>query len=90
MNEQYKENPSKFCEDYLGIELHPFQKQLLDKVVKEDNPIIYYPYRSGRAMFGIMYKILYSMNLNESELFWIKKFTSKEVYNKVLDNNQSK
>lgn len=90
MNELYKENPSKFCEDYLGIELYRFQKQLLDKVVKENSPIVYYPYRSGRTMFSVMYKILYGTNLNKSELYWIKNFTSNDVYNKVLDNQQSK
>jgi hypothetical protein len=87
---KYKENPSKFCEDYLGIKLNKWQKLIINLTNKEEKLIVSYPLRNGKTMNTIMLKILKGYKLDDRELNWIKKFTSEEVYNKVLDNNQSK
>lgn len=87
MNDLYKENPSKFCEDYLDIKIDNWMASYINRCYKEKYNFIKYPNRNGRTMTVIMLKILNSDKLNRDELYWVKKFTSKEVYNKVLDNN---
>lgn len=31
----WREHPTEFCEEYLGCKLYPYQKVLLNKMVKE-------------------------------------------------------
>ena len=66
-------------EEMFGIKLFPFQKQLLDtmlKLNKDDKLIVNYPCRSGRyftkMMYDICYKTLYQIDLTENEIKWLK------------------
>lgn len=33
----YRENPAEFAEKYLGCELYPYQKELLNKIYKNNS-----------------------------------------------------
>ena len=85
----YKENPSKFCEDYLGIEIDSWMANFINRCYNEKYHMINYHNRNGKTMTVTMLKILNGDKLDDRELHWIKKFTSEEVYNKILDNNKS-
>ena len=84
----YKENPSKFCEDYLCIEIDSWMANFINRCYKEKYNMINYHNRNGKTMTVTMLKILNGDKLDDRELHWIKKFTKEEVYNKILDNNQ--
>ena len=84
----YEENPSKFCEDYLGIEIDSWMANFINRCYNEKYHMINYHNRNGKTMTVTMLKILNGDKLDDSELGWIEKFTSEEVYNKILDNNQ--
>ena len=34
--EEYRKDPSKFIEDFFGIELFPYQKELIKNMIKEN------------------------------------------------------
>lgn len=34
--EEYRKDPSKFLEDFFGIELFPYQKELIKNMIKEN------------------------------------------------------
>lgn len=66
-------------EEMFGIKLFPFQKQLVNtmlKLNKDDKLIVNYPCRSGRyftkMMYNICYKMLYQIDLTENEIKWLK------------------
>ena len=66
-------------EEMFGIKLFPFQKQMVNtmlKLNKDDKLIVNYPCRSGRyftkMMYNICYKTLYQIDLTENEIKWLK------------------
>lgn len=34
--EKYRKDPSKFLEDFFGVELFPYQKELIKNIIKEN------------------------------------------------------
>lgn len=66
-------------EEMFGVKLFPFQKQLIEtmlKLNKDDKIIVNYPCRSGRyftkMMYNICYKTLYQIELTDYEIKWLK------------------
>ena len=66
-------------EEMFGVKLFPFQKQLIDTMLKlkgDEKLIINYPCRSGRyftkMMYNICYKTLYQIDLTDYEIKWLK------------------
>ena len=61
-------------EEIFGIKLFPFQKQLIDTMLKLNK--VNYPCRSGRyftkMMYNICYKMLYEIELNDIEHKWLR------------------
>ena len=66
-------------EEMFGIKLFPFQKQLIDAMLKLNNGdklIVNYPCRSGRyftkMMYNICYKMINEIELNDTENKWLR------------------
>ena len=65
-------------EEMFGIKLFPFQKQLIDTMLKlnmDDKLIVNYPCRSGRyftkMMYNICYKMISEIELTNAENKWL-------------------
>lgn len=44
MIDYYKKHPAEFMEEILGVELYPYQKEMLKELCKNDNKAIYISY----------------------------------------------
>lgn len=66
-------------EQLFGIKLFPFQKQLIDtmlKLNKDDTLIVNYPCSNGRyftkMMYNICYKMINEIELSDTENKWLR------------------
>lgn len=50
MKEKYRDNPSLFAEEVLGMSLLPCQKEIIDVFIKNRRINAHYPIRNGRQM----------------------------------------